>query len=243
MKKLKQFLKSPKATVLLFILAAGLLIAGGIGTARAALTAFSERRVYQVELKHIDIGLLENGERVDEDHVLLKKLTAEGEQIRPGQEYPEALALVNLGGSDMYVRVSVYVYWLDAEGNKNTELSPALIGLHFTPGDNWLIDEASSTPERTVLYYRLSVKSGEKTDPFSDFLKLDPSLADAVTETRTEKDGFTVIRRTYDYDGCQFMVEARADGVQTHSAEAAILSAWGQRVSVKDGVLSLKEAD
>ena len=152
MKKLKQFLKSPKATVLLFILAAGLLIAGGIGTARAALTAFSERRVYQVEMKHIDIGLMENGERVDEDHVLLKKLTAEGEQIRPGQEYPEALALVNLGGSDMYVRVSLYVYWLDAEGNKDTALSPALIGLHLTPGENWLIDEASSTPERTVLY-------------------------------------------------------------------------------------------
>lgn len=143
----------------------------------------------------------------------------------------------------MYVRVSLYKYWLDAEGNKDTSLSPELIALHLTPGENWLIDEASSTPERTVLYYRLRLKSGETTDPLSDILTLDPAVTSAVSETRTEKDGFTVIRRTYDYDGCRFMLEARADGVQTHSAEAAILSAWGLKVSVKDGILSLKEAD
>ena len=39
------------------------------------------------------------------------------------------------------------------------------------------------------------------------------------------------------------MSEARTDGVQTHNAEDAILSAWGVRLKAENGVLSWKEAE
>ena len=51
---------------------------------------------------------------------------------------------------------------------------------------------------------------------------------------------YTTITTTFDYDGVKFCVEARVDAVQDHNAEDAIWSAWGRRVQVKDGILSLK---
>ena len=106
-----------------------------------------------------------------------------------------------------------------------------------------MIDSAAATAERTVLYYQPLLPVGEETDPFSDILVIDPAMAEAVTETKEVNGDYTVIRRTYDYDGCQFVLEVRADAVQTHNAEEAILSAWGQKMSVRDGRLSFKEAE
>ena len=244
MKRLKAFMaSSSRTTKVLFIAAVALLVIGGIGSAWAALTAFSEDRVYEVELHHIGIGLLENGVRVDESNVLLENMLGADEDLHLGAAYPEAIAVSNRGNIDMYVRVSLYKYWLNADGEKDPTLSPDLIGLHLTPGDNWLIDEKASTPERTVLYYKKILPVDEVTDPLSDVLVIDPSLAEAYTETTTEDDEYTVITRTYDYDGYKFMIEARTDGVQTHNAEDAIWSAWGVRMKAEDGVLSWKEAE
>ena len=50
---------------------------------------------------------------------------------------------------------------------------------------------------------------------------------------------FTTITTAYDYDGLQFCVEASVDAVQEHNAEDAILSAWGRKVSISNGSLSL----
>jgi len=243
MNKLRKFWKSSIATGILFVLAAGLLIAGGIGSTRAALTAFSENRVYEVELRHIGIGLIENGERVDETHLLLDKMLAEGEELKLGKEYPEAISVSNRGTIDMYIRVSLYKYWLDADGNKDTTLSPELIHLNLTPGENWLIDEEASTPERTVLYYKRILPIGEESDPLSDILMIDPAVGQAITETREVNGAYTVITRTFNYNGYQFMIEAQTDGVQTHNPEPAILSAWGRKVTITDGILALKEGD
>ena len=55
-----------------------------------------------------------------------------GEKLVPGKAYPEALSVKNSGTIDQYVRVMVYRYWVDKEGNKTTELSPELIDLNLT---------------------------------------------------------------------------------------------------------------
>ena len=70
---------------------------------------------------------------------------------------------------------------------------------------------------------------------------IDDVIARKVTE-KTEKNGNqTTITTTYDYDGVHFQVEAQVDAVQEHNAEDAAWSAWGRRVTVNNGTLSLRE--
>ena len=46
---------------------------------------------------------------------------------------------------------------------------------------------------------------------------------------------------TYIYDNKQFWVDVKVDVVQEHNAADAVWSAWGRRVQVSDGVLSLSD--
>jgi hypothetical protein len=101
--------------------------------------------------------------------------------------------------------------------------------------------------ERTVLYYTkllYSEGNGESvTVPFTDTLKVNPAVATyASQDTTTEVVNgvtYTTIRTTYLYDGMEFCVEVKADGVQEHNAQAAIWSAWGRNVTVTGDTLSL----
>ena len=257
MDKLKKIIKSPITSVLLFFLAAVLLLGSAVGTTRAALSYYSENYTSRVEMDSIGVSLLENGEKVswrdygnssdgtwsEATGALLEHMVPEGERFRLGRVYPEELAVTNSGTIDQYVRVRLYKYWLDAEGEKLPDLSPDLIGLNLVNvGTDWIIDEASTTPERTVLYYKGILKAGDTTPPLSDTLTVDGSLAAKVSETTTKEGNVTTIRTTYDYDGVQFWVEARVDAVQTHKAQAAIRSAWGCEADVAtDGTLHLKQ--
>ena len=60
-----------------------------------------------------------------------------------------------------------------------------------------------------------------------------------------EKDanGNTVVTNVYTYDGKKFCLDIKADAVQTHSPEQAILSAWGRKVKIDETTkkLSLEE--
>ena len=167
MDKLKKIIKSPITSVLLFFLAAVLLLGSAVGTTRAALSYYSENYTSRVEMDSIGVSLLENGEKVswrdygnssdgtwsEATGALLEHMVPEGERFRLGRVYPEELAVTNSGTIDQYVRVRLYKYWLDAEGEKLPDLSPDLIGLNLVNvGTDWIIDEASTTPERTVLY-------------------------------------------------------------------------------------------
>ena len=226
MKGWKKVLSKPSVTAGAFVMAAGLLLFSGVGGARAALNYYSETYSGRVQLQDIGVTLTENGENVSwrnytEDGswdqntgTLLTNLLAEGESVNPGQKYDEVLAVKNTGTINQYVRVSVYKYWLIA-------------------------DENSSTPERTVLYYSKLLNSGETSTPFADTLTIDTQVATKVTQTTATENGYTTITTTYDYDGLQFCVEASVDAVQEHNAEDAILSAWGRKVSISNGSLSL----
>ncbi len=258
-----RFLTSPVTTIAAFVVAIALLLGSSIGGARAALTYFSETYASQVQMSDIGVTLVENGKDVawrnynssadgswDEATGEMFADLSDG-TVQPGRSYPEEIRVRNSGNINQYVRVIIRKYWLDAEGNqvdprKMTELTPDLIRLNLLTDDGWVVDDAASTTERTVLYYtRLLYADGSSegqsvSSPLSDTLTIDSSVADKVSQT-IEKDGnYTIITTTYDYDGVRFCIEAEVDAVQEHNAADAILSAWGRRVSVSDGILSLE---
>ena len=252
MERVKRFLRSPLFSVLLFVIAAALLLTGTIGGTRAVLTYISDDYITRMNLQEIGVSLLENGSVVsfrdyiaegawsESTGVMLANMLPEGEPLKLGKAYDEVLSVKNSGNIDEYVRVSIYKYWLDRDGNKLTTLSPSLIDLNLVNLDNgWLLDENASTEERTVLYYDTLLVPGQESVPFTDRLIISPDVASTVTQETYVENGYTVITTTYDYNGVSFQIEARVDAVQTHSVEKAILSAWGRGVTVADGVLSL----
>ena len=249
MKKRKK--SFPKITVLLLAASAVLLVGSGVGSARAALTYYSENYSAQMNMQSIGVSLVENDAVVSSrDYVsdnewsgttegtLLANMLGEDEKITPGKRYNEAISVKNSGNIDTFVRVILTRSWQDAEGKKNTSLSPDLIELNYLTDNGWVIAEDQSTPERTVLYYTKALPVGETTPALSDTIRVNESIAQDVTK---QVDGNT-IRYTYKYDGYSFHVDAEVDAVQTHNAQEAIKSAWGVDVSVNDDetVMSLQ---
>lgn len=238
MSKLKKFVSSPRVTLVLFVLAAALLLFSGIGGARAALTYYVDNPfTAQLAVSSIGVTLMENGEAVaanGSEGALLGNMLVGDEALKPGKAYDEVLSVYNSGAIDQFVRVSIYKYWQDADG-KACDLSPELIGLNLT-GNGWVVDEAASTPERTVLYYTSVLPAGGASAPLSDKLTISDMLATKVTAGENENGTYTI---TYDYDGVSFHIEAAVDAVQSHNAEDAILSAWGRSVTVSGGTLTL----
>ena len=249
MKKRKK--SFPKITVLLLAASAVLLVGSGVGSARAALTYYSENYSAQMNMQSIGVSLVENDAVVSSrDYVsdnewsgttegtLLANMLGEDEKFTPGKRYNEAISVKNSGNIDTFVRVILTRSWQDAEGKKNTSLSPDLIELNYLTDNGWVIAEDQSTPERTVLYYTKALPVGETTPALSDTIRVNESIAQDVTK---KVDGNT-IRYTYKYDGYSFHVDVEVDAVQTHNAQEAIKSAWGVDVSVNDDetVMSLQ---
>ncbi len=252
--RIKKFITSPAGALGMFALAAVLLLFSSVGGARAALTYYSETYTSRVQMYDIGVTLLENGEEIswrnydsrkdngswlEEKGELLTALAEEEEQFKIGAWYPEVLQVRNSGTINQYVRVSVYRYWLDENGKKMQELTPDLIDLEFCTDNGWIIDEESSTDERTILYYNKVLETGATSPSFAERLKIDQSVMNKVTQTTVKTDKGTKTITTFDYDGAQFCVEAVVDAVQEHNAADAIWSAWGRKVTVSDGMLSL----
>lgn len=252
MRKKKKLLSA--GPVLLLSASAILLLGSTVGSTRAALTYYSDNYAAQMSVSSIGVSLTENGEIVSgRDYSgggnvwnettgnLLGHLKNE-EKIVLGKAYKEVLGVTNSGSIDNYVRVILTKSWTDEKGNKATTLSPDLIDLNLVAGSGWVVDEASSTPERTILYYTGIVPAGGSTSAITDTLTIDRSIADKVTiEETTDADGNKVINHVYKYDGYQFHIDAEVNAVQTHSAQDAIKSAWGVDVNVAaDGTLSLQ---
>ena len=222
---MNKILRSPKATVVLFALAAVLLAFGSINAIQAAPRIESADYRAQVELSNINVAVTENGNIVEGDGALLTDFSAEdAEPFKIGKTYDEVLAVRNTqhpsstnegNGIDEYVRVSVYRYWTD-ENVKAVDLNPAFIKLNFLTNDGWTIDKDASTPERTVLYYKDIVPVDGDTNPFADKLTIDSAVATAMDHGE------------YDYDNVSFHIKVTADAVQTHNGIEAMISAWGR---------------
>ena len=229
-----------RSTALLFAAAIVLLAFSGIGGARAALGRYSQTYSARAQMQNIGVTLQENGKDVawrnydtksadgtwkEATGVLMQNIAPQGEALATGKAYTEHLTVKNSGTIDQYVRVSIHKYWVDKNGNKVQSLSPDLIKLHVLENSGWIVDQAASTSERTVLYYNQILKSGAVTPNLSDTLTID----DAVSAQAAA------------YSDMQFAVEAEVDAVQTHNASDAIWSAWGRRVNIdKNGQLTLQ---
>lgn len=270
MKKIKKILSSPWFSIVTLVAAIGLLAFSTIGGARAALTYYSDTYHSQVETKDIGVTLVENDldiacrdyvkEKADgtwneKAGILLENMIPEGEKVVLGQHYPEVLCVKNSGTIDNYVRVTIYKYWVDEQGNKTREIDPEAIDLRLVnlAGDEageqcWIEDKSAKTKERTVLYYNRLLASTQGstsgmdavTPPFADALKIN---LDMEKYAKTEKTENGVIVTTNQINGYRFIVEVTVDAVQNHNAEAAIQSAWGKRVSIQNKSLSLFEEE
>ena len=221
MKKFRELISRPPVTIALFALALVLLGGSTVGGARAALTVESEYYNSQVQTSKIDVVLVENNVEVEGKKALLSGIP-KGKDLIFEKKYPEIMQVRNTGSIDEYVRVSVYRYWLDEQGNKFPEMESSWIDLAFVTGNGWTIDEASRTEERTVLYYSPALASGETSSPFLRSIAIDENAARTVIQNNG-----SVITTTYFYNGKSFCVEVYVDGVQTHNADKAELSAWG----------------
>ncbi len=233
----------PKVTGLLLAASAVLLVGSGVGSARAALTYYSENYSVQMNMQSIGVSLVENDQVVSSrdyadadkwegttEGSLLSNLLGEDEKFTPGKKYDEAISVTNSGNIDTFVRVIITKSWQDANGGKNTALDPQLIELNYLTDNGWVIAEDQSTPERTVLYYTKALPVGESTPALSDTLRINESIASEVN--KTVKDN--TITYTYKYDGYTFHLDTEVDAVQTHNAKDAIKSAWGVDVNVTE---------
>ena len=252
MEKLKKILRSPVTTVLLFVVAAALLITSTIGGIRAAPSEISDSFGTRVSMDDIGVTLMENGSKLSwRDYIKdgdgswreYKGTLFQGAgAINPGVAYKEELAVRNSGEIDQFVRVNIYKYWMDENGEKLRELSPDLIKLGLANvGTDWIEDVSSRTEERTVLYYTKLLPVGATTSNFTDQLVVDGALSAKVHQTTTVNGLYKQIVTTYDYNGATFQVEIEVEAVQTHNGEDAILSAWGQRVQISGDKLSLAD--
>lgn len=261
MKKHASVRRTSPLTVALFVMAAALLLFSAAGTSQAALTYFSEDYTAQMEVKDIGVSLVENGQPVSyrnyeyeerrsnnddrnwDDHtgaLVTKMLDETGGKLSLGRAYKEELTVQNSGKIDQYVRVMVYRYWVDANGQKVNTVSPDLIDLHLTGNQHWIPYETNDK-ERIVLYYDSILSSGQTAPLFADTLTISDNIAKKVTTTTEKVGNYTKITTTYDYNGIWFVLEAEVDAVQTHNAVDAIKSAWGVDVAVSDnGHLSLR---
>lgn len=238
--------KAFSGKTLVLLSAAGLLLLGStVGSARAALTYYSENYVAGVEMSSIGITLLENGTEagvrnydkngawMTSTEELLKNLSGENEKIVPGKHYEEKLTVKNSGNIDSYVRVIVTAGWRDKEG-KNvpvTTLDPNLIDLHVTEENGWTEDPDGRTDERKIWYLNRELKAGESVD-FSDYLRLRPEIQNQMTEkVEQQPDGTAIHVFSYAYDGYEFRVNISAEAVQTHNGADAVKSAWGVDLS------------
>lgn len=238
MKKLKEFLSSSKTNVVVFVLTTALVLTVSMGAASAAVSIV-ETYSSRVQMFDIGVTLVENGEDVSwrnydyisndgtwDEHtgVLLAHMLQEGEEVTFGKDYTEELTIYNSGTINQFVRVSIYRYWGDAEGNKIQGLDPGLIDLHLVNlGSVWLEDESSRTKERTVLYYNSLLNSGVETPLFADKLTISSEVSDNPDL----------------YDGLTFWIEVEVDAIQEHNVEGGVWGAWGADGTGNNGKLNL----
>ena len=240
MKKFREFLSKPAVTAVLFALALLLLGSSTVAGARAALNIQSEYYNSEVEVLDIGVALVEK-QSDNSFKVVVGKNALMGEKtpitqmikadkkLLPGKTYPEVLAVRNTADIDEYVRVSVFKYWLDKDGNKLADLNSKWIELNFVTDGDWRIDDTawSSTEERTILYYAKAVAPGGETTPFMDSITINDVILTKVSQESHKEGNLTVITTTFVYNGCKFCIEVIVDGVQDHNADQAKLSAWG----------------
>ena len=166
-----------------------------------------------------------------------KGATTGDEMIKIGKTYPFEITAKNTGTIPHYLRMVVYRYWVDANGNKivDNRYDPQMIETAFGTSDYndqyWYEEPLSPQerlihPERSIYYYRTILQPDEMTAPLYTTLNISPDIRNYVTIKDNQYEYF--------YNGKQFKVYIEVDAVQTHHAQDAWRSAWG----VSNNILS-----
>ena len=223
----------------LALLAAAIILLGGGGTmgTRAALTATSDTYDATIALDEISVDLTEYGRAVEDGGALFTKIKEE--TFVPGKVYDNAIGVENSGTAPEYIRVIVRKYWTVKDETKSEETKELKSEwIELTADSKWTAVESDNN-EYAVYYYPDPIDPKEGADLFSSIRINEKVLTEgkkimigdneyATDEAAKDaaKDG-DKITYTYTYDGYQFVVEAEAQGVQTHNAADAIKSIWG----------------
>ena len=242
MKKIREYLSRPAVTAVLFLLAIALLAGSTVTGARAALSNFSENYEAQMIVPNkVNITLMENGNATTGGAIMADVLGSDSTML-PGKSYAESLAIRNDSGIALYTRATIYKYWTDASGSKLYDKDAGLIELTLASDGKWIAasePSGSSSGERTVVYYREALAAGETTTPFLTAVGIDGDAARIVKGAPASAAATGSYTVEYVYDGCKVCIEVSIDAVQTHSAQEAIRSAWGNHVTVTGGSLQV----
>lgn len=244
--------KIPNKYLILFMTAIVLLTFSAVNGARAALEIRSGEYDAEFNMYHIGVTLLQgenkkevawrNYDKEEETWITNDdiELFENVQNLRPGFNYTDEFRVRNSGQISEFVRVVITKYWVDAQGNRRTDLNPAYIILEYDE-DNWLLDKDYTTDERIVLYYPKALKVGEETENFFKSISLDDEVRDKYSTLPPEPtdDGYHLITYVFTYNGAHIYLSIEADGVQTHNAKDAIRSAWGIELDATDEELSL----
>ncbi|MGN1167947.1 MAG: hypothetical protein ACI4S2_16125 [Lachnospiraceae bacterium] len=223
-------------TTILAASAVALLGLSAVGSTRAAINATTnEAIVADFATSNVAVSLYEN-----------EKLIGNGKQEEVnsllgwidnsfciGKTYEEKISFQNGEDYDAYARVIITKSWYEGE-KKDQTLNPALIDLTIADPDAWIIDEAASTPERTVYYYKSPVAA--KADPIAitNSLKVSDVITEIVTESAVEGATEGTIQTTYNYDGKSFSIDVQVDEIQTHNAYDAARASWGVYLDIDE---------
>lgn len=238
----KNKVKLSKRTLALLIATIVLVgLMGGMGV-RAALTIQSQDYNAEFKLDHIDVVLLENGERagvkdektgVNKGQLLYYGHDKDGLKeghIIPGRVYKEEIAAGNASDVPEYVRLTIRTYWLDPDGNKVTDnaMIPAEIKLTYNDKEYnssvWQINDKEETAERKVYYLTeaLPGKTGEAgfnpSAPIVNKLRIgDEIVTGAGNFEVTEEEDGRLLYFSYKYNGYRACIEADVQSIQTHN--------------------------
>ncbi|MBR3125695.1 MAG: hypothetical protein IKF42_09820 [Mogibacterium sp.] len=238
--------KNLSRKTLALIAAAALLFAGGTFTGtRAVLNIFSPEHFLEFETSNQAVRLMENGSPAGQNNPLLSTL---GGKVNPGMSYKEEISARNDSDVSQFVRIVVRKYWKDKNGNKAKDIDKSVLDkIQLAPAntDVWQKNPDESTAEREVYYYRDVVPTGGVTKPLSATIKVDSSVAKPyTTDPKIDPANMpvdTVITYVYDYDGYKVCIEAEAQSIQTHNAQAAVRSIWGvTNVTATDSALTVR---
>ena len=139
----------------------------------------------------------------------------------PGDIIGNGLAIKNTENSAAYVRVTIYRYWENEDGTKDTSskddpeyLDPAQ--LKFNVADGWLIFDGDEYSEVMYAYYTRPLDPGEAALIIDSYTYLD------VTQNNNLYADKTIHIEFYGY------------GIQTIAAKEAFKAEWGVDVEFDD---------
>ncbi len=218
----------------------------GFETASIGVKLQEDRSTDPDKEDYVTVAAVKDGKEVTGELVFtsLAAVKSGKEKLVVETPYPENIRVVNPTSDDKesdgsngaeYVRVVIRKYWVDENGKKDTTLDPSIIKLNKT-SDWGEVDLASG--EEIILYSKKPIDNtdNKNTSKVIESITFDEKILDDITKTttktETEKGYIIESSSAYGYDGKTFKVEARVDAVQAHSAEEAILGAWGVKATI-----------